>query len=74
MNFTLELQNIILKIHNRQRNQQALGKTPNYGPAARMGTLRYNKALAEMAGYNARLCIYAHDNCRNTGNGNTLAH
>ena len=44
-----------------------MGKTPNYGPASRMGTLVWDDGLAEAAEYNARLCMYGHDACRNTG-------
>lgn len=63
---TPELISRIVEIHNKQRNQQALGKTPNYGPASRMGTLVWDDGLAKMAEYNARLCRYEHDSCHNT--------
>ena len=68
VNITPELQQRILDIHNKLRNQQAAGETPNYGPGSRMGTLVWDDGLAEMAEYNARLCKYGHDKCRNTGN------
>lgn len=68
INITPEVQQKILDIHNKLRNQQAAGKTPNYGPASRMGTLVWDDGLAKMAEYNARLCKYGHDKCRNTGN------
>lgn len=67
VNITPELKNRLLEIHNKQRQQQAAGETPNYEPAARMGTLVWDEGLAEMAGYNVRLCKYDHDPCRNTG-------
>lgn len=67
VNITPELQNRILEIQNKVRNQQAMGKTPNYGPAVRMSTLVWDDELAKMAEFNARLCKYGHDPCRNTG-------
>lgn len=36
---TAELQQLILDTHNKYRNQQANGQTPNYGPATRMATM-----------------------------------
>lgn len=67
VNITPELKQRILDIQNKQRNQQAMGNTPNYGPASRMSTLVWDDGLALMAEYNARLCKYGHDPCRNTG-------
>lgn len=52
---------------NKQRNQQALGQTPNYEPATRMATLRWDDELAMFAELRARTCHYAHDACINTG-------
>lgn len=37
--FTDELQQIILDAHNKLRNQLALGQTPGFEPAKRMSTM-----------------------------------
>lgn len=49
------------------RNQQALGKTPNYEPAVRMATVTWDQNMADLASLNARACTFQHDKCRNTG-------
>lgn len=49
------------------RNQQALGKTPNFEPAVRMATVRWDQSMADLASLNARACTFQHDKCRNTG-------
>lgn len=44
-----------------------MGKTPNYEPATRMGTLKWDSELAKLAEMNVRTCTFGHDNCMNTG-------
>lgn len=65
---TADVQQAILDAHNKNRNDLANGNTPNYEPAVRMGTLRWNDQLADWAALNARTCIFGHDQCRTTGN------
>lgn len=57
----------ILDYHNKYRNQQALGQTPNYEPAVRMATMKWDSDLAKLAEMNVRTCMFGHDNCMNTG-------
>lgn len=64
---TPDLKNIIVELHNKYRNQQALGQTPNYEPAVRMATIKWDPELARLAEMNVRTCMFGHDNCMNTG-------
>lgn len=61
------MQQVIIDAHNKNRNDLAMGNTPNYEPAVRMGTLRWDEELANLALLNARTCEFAHDQCRTTG-------
>lgn len=65
---TPEIAAAIVSVHNKWRNQQALGQTPNYEPAVRMATMTYDDELAELAELNVRKCEFEHDSCSNTGN------
>lgn len=58
---------VYLDTINKFRNQQALGKTPNYKPAVRMATVSWDQTMADVASINARSCTFIHDRCRNTG-------
>lgn len=65
---TPEIADAIVAVHNKWRNQQALGQTPNYEPAVRMATMTYDDELAQLAELNVRTCEFEHDSCTNTGN------
>lgn len=67
IDITSEMKSKILDYHNKYRNQQALGQTPNYEPAVRMATMKWDSDLAKLAEMNVRTCIFGHDNCMNTG-------
>lgn len=47
---------LILYMHNLYRNEIALGKTPGYSQAARMGALQWDDELAYLAQLNAMSC------------------
>lgn len=53
----------ILDAHNKMRNEIAMGKIPNYGPAANMATMEWDDALAANAALNVRQCEMKHDKC-----------
>lgn len=57
---------LILYMHNVYRNQIALGQTPGFSQAARMGALQWDDELAYLAELNAMSCEIEHDKCRNT--------
>ncbi|XP_050094077.1 antigen 5 like allergen Cul n 1-like [Anopheles aquasalis] len=60
------IQALILSVHNRLRNQLAIGNLAGFASAQRMPTLAWDETLAAQAGHNARSCNFAHDACRNT--------
>lgn len=62
------MQQTLLNVHNKFRNQQALGQTPNYSPAAKMATMQWDPTLAALCELLDRNCTFAHDACRNTRN------
>lgn len=64
---TPELQRQLLDVHNKYRNQQAMGQTAHYKPATRMATLTWDPELAKLAAINVKQCEMKHDICRNTG-------
>jgi hypothetical protein len=47
---------LILYMHNLHRNTVALGQTPGYAPASRMGVLQWDNELAYLAELNAMSC------------------
>lgn len=57
----------ILDVHNKMRNEIAMGKVPNYGPAANMATMQWDDGLAAKAALNVHQCEMKHDDCRATG-------
>ncbi|XP_065075545.1 antigen 5 like allergen Cul n 1-like [Ochlerotatus camptorhynchus] len=59
------MQKIILNKHNELRAQIARGMY-GFPQAARMPTLVWDEEMANIASFNARKCIFAHDQCRNT--------
>ncbi|XP_055913718.1 antigen 5 like allergen Cul n 1-like [Eupeodes corollae] len=63
-----KIKQIILNKHNAYRNHLALGKVPNFPPATRMATMRWNDELELMAELNVKTCTGTHDSCRNTHN------
>ncbi|XP_067635237.1 venom allergen-1-like [Eurosta solidaginis] len=65
VNLTQTRKNIILRIHNRKRNQVAGGQT-KLSPACRMATMQWDDELARIAGFNVKQCQMRHDACRNT--------
>lgn len=64
---TPDIKAAIVDVHNKWRNQQAMGKTPHYQPAVRMATLTFDDELAKLAELNVRTCQFGHDQCENTG-------
>lgn len=54
-------------VHNKLRNEIALGKISNYSPAANMETMIWDDSLAAKAALNVHQCEMKHDNCRATG-------
>ncbi|XP_002135012.2 antigen 5 like allergen Cul n 1-like [Drosophila pseudoobscura] len=59
---------LILRLHNEQRQRVASGKNSSLPRSARMVVMQWNEELATLAGYNARMCQAKHDDCRNTQN------
>lgn len=57
----------ILEVHNKLRNDIALGKISNYSPASNMATMKWDQQLASFAELNVRNCKFEHDMCMNTG-------
>lgn len=51
--FTPQLQQIILDAHNKLRNQQANGDTPGFGPAKRMAT------MVKLTSFVMNVCVFA---------------
>jgi hypothetical protein len=58
-----EMKQALLDIHNKKRNEIALGQVPNYDPAANMATLQWDDGLAANAELNVRQCEMRHDKC-----------
>ncbi|KAH8380656.1 hypothetical protein KR009_012048 [Drosophila setifemur] len=58
----------ILKFHNELRHRLALGKDTSLPRAARLVAMLWSNDLAEVAGFNVRMCLPRHDECRNTPN------
>lgn len=57
----------IVDVHNKMRNEIALGKIPNYSPAANMATMEWDDGLAAKAALNVHQCDMKHDDCGATG-------
>lgn len=57
----------LLDVHNRLRNDLALGKIEHYDPAANMATIQWDDGLAAKAALNVRQCELRSDGCRATG-------
>lgn len=60
------MQESIVNFHNEKRNYIASGGDKNHKIACRMGTMEWDKELAEIAEYNVRKCALRYDNCFNT--------
>ncbi|XP_055390550.1 venom allergen 5-like [Condylostylus longicornis] len=61
--------NLILSVHNGYRQKIANGEyAPQYQGATNMAEMKYSEELEIMASYNARRCVFAHDDCRKTNN------
>ncbi|XP_055390549.1 uncharacterized protein LOC129619333 [Condylostylus longicornis] len=61
--------NLILSVHNEYRQKIANGEfAPQYEGATNMAEMKYSEELEIMASYNARSCVFAHDDCRKTNN------
>ncbi|XP_053678232.1 antigen 5 like allergen Cul n 1-like [Anopheles nili] len=56
----------ILEFHNRLRNNLACGYFRRFAEASSMEQLHWDNKLARIAEYNARTCVFEHDECRNT--------
>lgn len=54
-------------MHNKYRNEIALGKIPHYDSATNMATVKWDDELAKLAELVARTCLFKRDKCRNTG-------
>lgn len=65
---TKEIAAAIVDVHNKWRNQQALGQTPNYESSARMLTMKWDDELSKLAEINVRKCDFESDACINTRN------
>lgn len=62
-----DMKNAIVNIHNKLRNEIALGQIENYDQAANMATMEWDDALAANAALNVHQCEMEHDECKNTG-------
>lgn len=62
-----DMKNAILNIHNKLRNEIALGNVEHYDQAANMATMEWDDDLAANAALNVHQCEMEHDECRNTG-------
>lgn len=60
-----KMKTVLLNKHNELRAEIARGMH-GFPQAARMPTLVWDDELANIASFNARKCIFAHDQCRNT--------
>ncbi|XP_016989513.1 antigen 5 like allergen Cul n 1-like [Drosophila rhopaloa] len=65
VNMTTQAENIV-KHHNERRYLLASGKDSSLPRAARMVAMQWDEDLAAVAGFNARMCVAKHDDCRNT--------
>ncbi|KFB44576.1 hypothetical protein ZHAS_00012458 [Anopheles sinensis] len=63
---TKSLKSHLLHLHNYYRSKVASGRQPPFSQAARMYTMVWDDELEAQAGHNARSCLFAHDQCRNT--------
>lgn len=57
----------LVDVHNRHRNEIALGNVDNYDAAANMSTMSWDDDLAHLCKLNIASCAMIHDSCRNTG-------
>lgn len=57
----------LLDVHNKLRNEIALGKVDHYDQAANMATIQWDDGLAKTAALNVHQCEMKHDECRGTG-------
>lgn len=62
-----DMKNALLNIHNKLRNQIAMGQIANYDQAANMHQLQWDDGLAATAALNVHQCQMEHDDCRGTG-------
>lgn len=57
----------LLDIHNKLRNDIALGNVANYEAAVNMSIMSWDDELAYLCKLNIASCAMIHDSCRNTG-------
>lgn len=60
------LKDMVLELHNSLRSELANGQMDGFAGAERMAILQWDDELAKLAEYNARTCLYSHDDCRGT--------
>lgn len=58
---------LLLIKHNTARMNIANGKVNGFSTANRMIEMSWDNELANLAAMNAKTCVFAHDECRNTG-------
>lgn len=64
---TPDVQEAIVEMYNKLRNQIAMGQLEHYDPASRMATVRWDPELSTLAEINARNCKQEHSKCQITG-------
>lgn len=65
------MKNAILDVHNKMRNEIALGKVEHYDKSTNMATMVWDDDLAKNAALNVHQCEMKHDDCKATSNKST---
>lgn len=55
------MKNALVDVHNKYRNEIALGNIPNYSSATNMATMQWDNDLANLCSLNVRQCDMVHD-------------
>lgn len=64
VDMTEDRKNALLHIHNKHRNEIALGTVLNYNSAANMLSVSWDNELEKLCQLNVKQCSMTHDRCR----------